>query len=93
MALKTSGIDRYDEMLLLDDRSSAQIQVVAPGGLSIVATARRGRSMSIRWGPWGRGAPWAAQGVYGVVKKRATMVLVFPFSVKTQLKHRRNIAE
>ena len=31
MALETPGTDRYDKILLLDDRSSAQIQVVAPG--------------------------------------------------------------
>ena len=79
MALKPPAIDRYDKMLLLDDRSSAQIQVVAPGGLSIDATARRGRSMSIRWG---RGAPWGAPERVGVVKKRATMVLVFSFVSK-----------
>ena len=82
MVLKTPGIDRYDKMLLLDDRSSTQIQVVAPGGLSIVATARRGRSMSIRWG---RGAPWGAPKMVGVVKKRHDGIhvfLLFPFVSK-----------
>ena len=41
MALETSEIDRYDEMPLLDNRSSTQIQVVAPGRLSKLAKARR----------------------------------------------------
>ena len=89
MVLKTPGIDRYDKMLLLDDRSSAQIQVVAPGGLSIDATARRGRSTSIRWG---RGAPRGARKGRGCQKTGHDGTGV-SFCVKTQLKHRRNIAE
>ena len=31
MALETSGVDRYDKTTLLDNRTVAQIQVVAPG--------------------------------------------------------------
>ena len=53
MALKTPGIDGYDEMLLLDDRSSAQIQVVVPGGHSIVATARRSQPVTTPYLPRG----------------------------------------
>ena len=46
MALETSEMDRYDKMPLLDNRTTAQIQVVASGGLSKVTKARRGRSGS-----------------------------------------------
>ena len=41
--METSGIDTYDESTLLVDRRLTQIQVVAPGGLSKVAKARRDR--------------------------------------------------
>ena len=37
MALETSEIDRYDGMPLLDNRTTAQMQLVAPGGLSNVS--------------------------------------------------------
>ena len=38
--LETSGIERHDKMLLLDDQWLTQIQVVAPGGPSNVAKGR-----------------------------------------------------
>ena len=57
--LETPGINRYDKMSLLVNRWLTQIHLVAPGGLSTVAKARRGRPISI-W--WGRGAPWGALG-------------------------------
>ena len=59
MALETSVIDRYDKMPLLVNRWLAQIHLVAPGGLSKVTKARRGRPRSIRWG---RGAPGEGRG-------------------------------
>ena len=77
MALETPEIYRYGKSELMADRRSAQIQIVASGGPSKVATAPRGRSISI-W--WGRGAPWGAPERVGVVKKpidppwRAAMV-------------------
>ena len=37
MVLEPSHMDRYDKILFLDDRTTAQIQVVAPGGLSNVS--------------------------------------------------------
>ena len=41
MVLETTGIDKYDKIPLLVNRRLTQIQVVAPGGLSKVAKARR----------------------------------------------------
>jgi len=49
MVLETSGIDRYDKMPLLVNRWLTQIRLVDPGGLSNVATARRGRPGLIWW--------------------------------------------
>ena len=34
MAVETSGVDRYDETTLLDNRTVAQMQVVTPGSPS-----------------------------------------------------------
>ena len=39
-------MDRHEKMPLLDGRTTAQIQVVASGGLSKVTKVRRGRSKS-----------------------------------------------
>ena len=45
-ALETSEMDKYDKILLPDDRTAAQLQVVASGGLSKVAKAERGQPKS-----------------------------------------------
>ena len=50
MALETPEIDRYDKMLLLDDRSPTQMQVATSKRPSTLAKERRGRPISIRWG-------------------------------------------
>ena len=46
MAGETSGIDKYDKIPLLVNRCLTQFHLVAPGGLSTVAKARRGRPIS-----------------------------------------------
>ena len=58
MALETPEINRYDKMLLLDDRTSTQIQVVASGVLSkhtkaLQLPAKIGRDqVGVPWAPW-----------------------------------------